>query len=382
MLETSMPTSSSPEGLHEKLSFNIPIVSPRWNNNNGRHARSYLNTTACQENADFHMPEYLYQQKRILQTEIQSLKDEIFPLKGQYRILKKQALVLSGEEEEDTNTYSESNLIELRNGLDRATDQLAMLRRFYADGTLKRLESDIQYQRQKLSDMNDQLSTVVNAIESYGNELDQIVNSEVAESIRNNCDEIETLIKERDQQKNIESDLIQVHIEKTNKGIMFIEATNQIVALKKKISNTEHQKMMLKHEQRKKIQDLDAKISALKLLLLEKKSSKERENKKDEWKRKLRINTQNSGLKVMDEYLRGPHKPVQPRLARPNGSSRVLSARQSIPTHKKILPALDMSIPEEVHVEKPHPEEHNLPLKDSNENDTEQQIFEVHEPRS
>ena len=259
---------------NDKFLIEIPNIIQQWQNNDKSNKNQFNRPNFSYENQIFLEPEYLDDQKKKLKTEILQLRNEIKPLSDQFRELKSKTEIPNEAGDEYLQKDISSDLADLHLDLDQLKSNLGKLRRFYTESTQKRLESDINYQKNQLNIFYSEVNNFKEILNQRKEELNKILSSPLASSIIEQRDQIHELILKRDSLLELENQLLERHKSQFDDTPLFMKANNQINQLKRKIQLLDHQKISLKIDLRRKKNDYDEEIKRLNNLIEQKTNKK------------------------------------------------------------------------------------------------------------
>ena len=263
------------------------------------------------ENQDFFSPEYLRQERYYALKEIQQLEKELKPLRFQYQSLlseKEKVLPSPGcvSQASEIHKYY-SDFSDDQQTPESLEKDLARERRHFSQGNRFRLQYELQVAVQERAQLIELTKSAKEEIEIKRNKLEAKTNSELANSIKDNDEEIGKLQRTLKDLKEKEQELKNAVLEYMRDTAMSAQDEHEIGQLKKKLENLNTIHLRKSKEYRKKRNELEKKSSELSEQIENKKKRKQEIERRDNWKKKLNIQ---EIVVTEDDYL-----PYQPKTA-------------------------------------------------------------------
>ena len=301
---------SSPRAIHRRYPVgNKPIIITQ-RNAIPRSAREKkpLPLDPFSPAAEFQEPEYLDQQKKQLLNEISRLKPEIQQLTNEFNQIQGQIQTsgqyptssLSPKTENDNHfnpqNYLSSQLAELHAEHDRLSDELAKCRRLYSEQTEIRLNSDIEYQRKLLADLNFEYYQLHEQYESDQKQMDELIKSDIASIIKEQKKQINSLKKELQQLSNNEQQMIDDYMAIVNNVPQIMQSENILTQKKRQLQQAEHNKMRMSVELRKIKKEYEDRCAFLESEIAQKENAIKQKSGRDNWRKTCSVRSKDSTL--------------------------------------------------------------------------------------
>ena len=261
-----------------------------------------------QENQEYFSPEYLQQEKFYVLHEISKLKHEIKPLTIQYQKLlaeKEKVLPTPDEGASPDRTELYSDITEEQKNRQQLEEELAKERRHFSEGTRFRLQYEIQIDTQNIQSILDQIEGEKSLIDQKNKQLESITNSQLADTIRTQDNQIDQLQRQLKDLKAEEKELKQKAMEYLKDSAYSSMDAREINSMKKKLQILDTIQLRKSSEYRKRRNELEKQVQTLRDQIAQKKKKKQERQEKENWKKNLKIK---EIVVTEDDYA-----PYQPR---------------------------------------------------------------------
>ena len=257
-------------------------------------------------NLEYSQPAYIQQEKLRLMQEVDSLRNEVYPMREHCRLI--QSSFDDGEEafSEVRQNEISNRLTDVQAELDELEQSLSYYKNVLTDDTENELNNTIGAQRQMMSQINEQQRAMTEDIGNKRERLADVTSGENVDKIDKNNDKIQSLQEMLKEMKDEEKEMMEKHEKMCNLEPSNIESSKEINALMRKLQLLEHSHARKLVDMRKLQKDLQTQKDTLAYI---KQNKEENERKRQElyaWNKRIkereRLNEENS--RMMSELSR------------------------------------------------------------------------------